>query len=673
MNLKFFSKSISKQISLIISIALILILGLSLGTICIISEKNSISEKETSLHEFNTVTLESIIFAMSEGATDIQPLIERARKIPNIKEFRVIPTALINGKAASTMDAIEKTSVKNNQSSFFMETFNYEEVFRSVVPIISDKGCIKCHDGNIGDAMAVVSIRYSMDSTYANLSNQRLLSTIIILLSVVVFMTIIIFAFKKILLQDLFKAINVIKKLALGDMSSELEYRREDEIGDLMHAVNILKENFSEQAHTVAQLSEGDFDVEVKTLSDQDKLGKSIIEIQNSLKLLSGDIKLLSVAAYNGELSTRVDETKHNGTYNKIVKGFNSAFDHLTAPINEGAKILGKMSQGDLSVRMTGNYNGDHEIIKKSINHLADSFETIIKQVKDSVELTKSSALQISSSSEEMAAGAQQQSSQTEEVASAIEQMSKTALETASNSSIASNAARDAGEYAQTGVNKIIEAKKGMQEIVSSTNITGNVIASLALQTEQIGAIAQVIDDIADQTNLLALNAAIEAARAGEQGRGFAVVADEVRKLAERTTKATKEIAQTIKSVQSEANKADNSMKDARDVIERGIIFNNELETALTNILQSSKSAIEQINQVASAIEEQSTTSEQISQNVTSINMVTNENANGISQIVLAAEDLNSLTSNLYEIVNKFKVVEDKTVKDNKYFNVGKN
>jgi methyl-accepting chemotaxis protein len=89
--------------------------------------------------------------------------------------------------------------------------------------------------------------------------------------------------------------------------------------------------------------------------------------------------------------------------------------------------------------------------------------------------------------------------------------------------------------------------------------------------------------------------------------------------------------------------------------------------------LQSSKSAIEQINQVASAIEEQSTTSEQISQNVTSINMVTNENAHGISQIVLAAEDLNSLTSNLYEIVNKFKIVEDKTVKDNKYFNVGKN
>ncbi|MBN1301212.1 MAG: hypothetical protein JW995_08330 [Melioribacteraceae bacterium] len=665
------ASSILKKLAGLICISLVVLIGISMGVLCSIFENNITEQKNEALHELSKVTVESLYFAMSEGSTDVEPFLEKAKQIDNIVDLTVIPSGLIDSDAAKEMDREERAVLSSKEKKYMLEEYNETDVFRAVEPVIADESCLSCHEGGVGDVLAVISIRYSMADTFAFIYNQRVLSVILIMASIGLIAVILIYVFKRNFLADLFSSIDAIKKLSQGrvdfELRSNLRGTRTDEIGTLISSVSALQENFGGQAQAVHEMANGNLAVEIEQLSDGDKLGIAINEIKKSLNNLSDDVKTLAVAAYHGELKVRVDAAKHKGVYNKIVTGFNETFDHLIKPINEGVAVLGKVAQGDLTVKIESEYKGDHGKIKQSINQLVNSLNNVIASVARAVQSTRDSSSTISSSSEQMAAGAQEQLLQIQEIASAIEEMARTSLETANNSSVVSNSAKDAGSYATEGVSKLANAKNGMKDISDSAKQTSELISSLASQSVQIGSIAQVIDDIADQTNLLALNAAIEAARAGEQGRGFAVVADEVRKLAERTTKATKEIADTIKTIQSEARKANDSMADAKNAVNNGIRNNEDLEESLRKILNSTESVISQIEQVASAIEEQSSTSEQISRNISSINNVTNENTSGIQGIAHAAENLNSLTEGLYNLVRHFKISSESSTKTEVY------
>ncbi|MFA7287720.1 MAG: methyl-accepting chemotaxis protein [Melioribacteraceae bacterium] len=323
-------------------------------------------------------------------------------------------------------------------------------------------------------------------------------------------------------------------------------------------------------------------------------------------------------------------------------------------------KLLVEMDQfaaGDLTVQLEVQKSDD--LIGKifnGFNYIVNNLNNIIESVADAVQATASASNQISSSTEELAAGAQEQSSQTTEVAGAIEQMTKTILETTSNVGLASKTAKASGDIAREGGKVVADTINGMNRIAEVVTQAASMVKELGNNSDKIGEIVQVIDDIADQTNLLALNAAIEAARAGEQGRGFAVVADEVRKLAERTTKATKEIATMIKQIQKDTGNAVISMEKGTEEVTSGKKLAQKSEEALSQIIDSSKEVVENISQVAAASEEQSAASEQISKNIESISSVVNESAAGTQQIARAAEDLNRLTENLQNLVSRFKI-----------------
>ncbi len=195
-----------------------------------------------------------------------------------------------------------------------------------------------------------------------------------------------------------------------------------------------------------------------------------------------------------------------------------------------------------------------------------------------------------------------------------------------------------------------------MARIAERVRATARSVENLGSRSDEIGAIVGTIEDIADQTNLLALNAAIEAARAGEQGRGFAVVADEVRALAERTTRATKEIGGMIKAIQAETRQAVSSMEEGVNEVEKGTEEASKSGGALQEILSQINAVTTQINQIATAAEEQSSTSRDISNNMHMITDVIQETATGTHQTAQAADQLAHLADDLKRLVGQFRI-----------------
>jgi methyl-accepting chemotaxis protein len=234
--------------------------------------------------------------------------------------------------------------------------------------------------------------------------------------------------------------------------------------------------------------------------------------------------------------------------------------------------------------------------------------------------------------------------------------MTATIVESSKNAGEATEASSNANNTAGEGGRVVSDTISGMQRIASVVRESADSIAKLAKSADQIGEIIGVIDDIADQTNLLALNAAIEAARAGEQGRGFAVVADEVRKLAERTGKATGEITEMIKGIQKETSDAVESMESGIKEVDSGRELADKAGNSLNEIVNMSQQVMDMIQQIATASEEQSAAAEQISKNVESISSITRQTATGAEQSASAAEEMNRQAEGLREMVNRFRL-----------------
>jgi methyl-accepting chemotaxis protein len=325
------------------------------------------------------------------------------------------------------------------------------------------------------------------------------------------------------------------------------------------------------------------------------------------------------------------------------------------APLGDLVRQADALGKGDLSARLNVSSQDEIGQLAGSFNQMGQALSTMVEHIRRAAAEVNGRAQALSGLSGGAYEGMEQQSGEISSMAGAVEEFSATSLNIADNMGNTERLAQENARQTRIGRTSMEEASASLEQIAGALNSTATVINTLGQRSEEIGGIVGVITAIADQTNLLALNAAIEAARAGEQGRGFAVVADEVRNLASRTREATDEISGMINSIQQETGNAIATMEQGNVLMQEGLSRNANVASALARIDEQSRSAGQQFAAITTATQEQSSTATLLSSNLQSIALANSEQREVVSNLAITAKELEKLAADLRQEVDRFR------------------
>lgn len=394
----------------------------------------------------------------------------------------------------------------------------------------------------------------------------------------------------------------------------------------------------------------------------KNEIGPLVIQIEKDLGALVDRLKEI-INQTSTELQDQAQGASAKvitGIVVSVIVGILIAFfmaRMITFPINDAVHAMEDLAEGEGDLTRRLDDKGESEIAKmaRGFNSFASKVQSLVSQVANGVQNLSSVVNDVSQIVENTQTGSQQTRQQTEQVATAINEMTATVQEVASNANLAADSAQQADDNAKSGQQVVGATISSINSLASEIETGANVINKLSQDAESIGSVLDVIKGIAEQTNLLALNAAIEAARAGEQGRGFAVVADEVRTLASRTQESTTEIESMIESLQVQARAAVEAITQGQSKAHDSVENASNAGNALNEITNSVATITSMNIQIATASEEQSAVAEEINQNVVSISHVADENAQASNRLATSSEDLAQLAHELQQLVSQFK------------------
>jgi methyl-accepting chemotaxis protein len=448
-----------------------------------------------------------------------------------------------------------------------------------------------------------------------------LLAAVVAALGLSVFMTLAI-------TRPLLAITHAASRIAEGDVDQRLEHRGADELGSLADSFRALIAYVLEMAHAAQALGAGDLSAPVTPRSEADVLAQSLASAQTSLRGLLEEANELVVATAEGDLARRAEAARFPGGYGQLVGGMNRMMEAVATPLGEAQATLDRLAARDLTARARGEFRGAFGQMMGAVNTAAESLQESLTHVSSAADQVASASTQIASSSQAVAQGASEQASALEQTSSALVEMAGNTRRNADSATSANALVREAEVASASGQTAMTRMSDSMQQIRASA--------------EGTAAIIRDINEIAFQTNLLALNAAVEAARAGEAGRGFSVVAEEVRNLALRAKEAAK--------------KTEALIGDSMTLSRSGEEISRQVSETLSAIVTGVGKVAGIVGEIARVSEDQAQGIEQVNKAMSQMDAVTQASAASSEESSSAAEELASQAEQLRTLVAQFRL-----------------